>query len=365
MQYEEPDQPTDRPVPSGFWAWVSRNAELPAFDRLLFLLYGVRIIAILNVVAELGVADLIRERPRTAEELAEATGTRPDVLSRILRAASSIELFAELPDGRYVMTPEAESLASDGFSLRDLTLFNTGEIFTTGYAALMHSVRTGEPAFDKAFGLPLYAYFDEHPEAGELFDRCMLQRSRLVVNAGDLLSTTDFSRFSRIADIGGGRGHFLGEVLSKQPHATGVLFERQAVLDHAGPLLEQFGVQDRVDLVAGDYFAQAPAGCDAYVLNTVLNTMDDARAETVLRRVRAAMGDRADSRLFVCEKVVSHLPNKWDYSKLIDLDLLMLYGGGERTLAQWRELAARADFEVVTVPARDSSPWTALECRPV
>lgn len=361
MSNEVPDQP----VPSGFWKWVSANAELPAFDRLLFLLYGVRIIAILNVVAELNIADLIREHPRTAGELAEATGTRPRELARVLRAASSIEIFAELPDGRYVLTPESESLASDGFSLRDLTLFNTGPVFTTGYAALMHSVRTGEPAFDEAFGTPLYDWFDDHPATGELFDRCMVQRSRLVVNAGDLLSTTDFSRFTRIADIGGGRGHFLGEVLSKQPQATGVLFERQAVLDQATPLLEQSGVQDRVEPVAGDYFTEAPADCDAYVLNTVLNTMDDDRAVTVLKRVRAAIGERAESRLFICEKVVSHLPNKWDYSKLIDLDLMMLYGGGERTLAEWRELAARADFEVITVPARDSSPWTALECRPV
>ncbi|MER7751194.1 methyltransferase [Kitasatospora sp. NPDC097643] len=359
------ETPEQQPIPSGFWKFVSNNAELPAFDRLLFLLYGVRIIAVLNVVAELNIADLIREEPRNVEELAEITGTKPRILARILRAASAVEIFAERPDGRYQLTPESESLASTGFSLRDLTLFNTGEIFTSGYAGLLHSVRTGEASFDRVFGKPLYEYFDEHPEAGELFDRCMLQRSRLVVNAGDLLATTDFTRFGRIADIGGGRGHFLGEVLAKHPNGTGVLFERQAVLDHATPLLREFGVQDRVELVAGDYFTEAPADCDAYVLNTVLNTLDDEHAVQVLRQVRAAIGDNAEGRLFICEKVCSHLPNKWDYSKLIDLDLLMLTGGGERTLAEWKALAGSTGFELVRAPERDSSPWSALEYRPV
>ncbi|KNB54307.1 hypothetical protein AC230_06175 [Streptomyces caatingaensis] len=344
---------------------MSRNAELPAFDRLLFLLYGVRIVAVLNVVAELDIAGLIHERPRTARELAEATGTQERVLRRVLRAATAIEVFAELPDGRYVLTPEAESLAPSGFGLRDMTLFNTGEIFTTGFAALLHSVRTGEPAFDHAFGTSLYAYFDEHPAAGELFDRCMLQRSRLVINAGDLLATTDLGRFSRIADIGGGRGHFLGEVLSRHRHMTGLLFERQSVLDHAPALLDQYGVEDRVDLVAGDYFEAVPAGCDAYMLNAVLNAYDDDRAAHLLERVREAIGTRADPRLLICEKVVSHQPNKWDYSKLVDLDLLVLTGGGERTAAEWRELTSRAGFELVSAPARKGSPWTVLECRPV
>jgi multifunctional cyclase/dehydratase/O-methyltransferase len=169
-------------------------------------------------------------------------------------------------------------------------------------------------------------------------------------------------RFRRIADIGGGHGHFLAAALRRAPDASGLLFDRPAVIPRADRTLAEEGVIDRVTRVAGDFFTHPlPDGCDAYVLKAVLHGLPDDRAERLLRAVRTAIGDRDGARLFVVEQVVAE-GNAWDHAKFLDLDMLVLFGGRERRLDEWRPLLARCGFELVNRPGEGH--WAVLECRP-
>jgi hypothetical protein len=346
-----------------FWEWMDGHEEWPAFDRLLFLVYGPKIMGVLRALAELGVADELKDGPLTITELASRTGSQEQPLFRLLRTAAALRVFRQDPDGRFALTPEAEPLRSDlESSLRDLVMFSGDPLLTAPYADLAYSVRTGKPAFDQVYGASFYDHAEAVPEDAALFDRTMTQRSWLT--AVTLLRRVDLSRFSRIADLGGGQGHFLGEALTKEyPDATALLFERPTVLARAKPLLASYGVTDRVKLQAGDFFAEVPAGYDAYILNAVLNGLDDEQSKQVLERVRDAIDTDTEARLFIFEKVMTESVNAWDYSKLLDMDMLVLFGGRERTLSDWRSLTEAAGFELLTTPERGGSPWSALECR--
>lgn len=345
-----------------FWGWMTGHADWPAFDRLLFLVYGPKIMGILRALAELGVADLIAEEPRGVEELAEAAQVKEQPLLRVLRAAAALGIVHQEPDGRFALTPEGEPLRTGlPNSLRDLVIFSGDALLTAPYAEITHSVRTGRPAFEKIHGSPFYEHAETHPQDAALFDKTMVQRSWLT--AVTLLRQVDLTGRTRLADIGGGRGHFLSEALRHHPGLEGLLFEREAVLEHARPLLEEGGVAGRVTLEAGDFFEKVPPGYEMYTLNAVLNGFDDADALRVLERVREAMGEDREARLYIFEKVMTASANAWDYSKLIDMDMLVLFGGRERTLEDWHRLTDAAGFALLTEPRPGGSPWTALECR--
>jgi hypothetical protein len=351
------------PRPRSMWQWLATYEEWPAFDRLLFLNYGVKIVAVIRELADLSVADHLGDGARTVGELAAETGTDADILYRVLRAAASVGLFEELPDGRWTNNEDSRYLISGGeYSLRDLVLFSGGTMLTSAYGALGSTLRTGVPGFEHVNGAAFYEFMESHPSEADLFDKTMVQRSWLT--AVTLLKKVDFTRFSVITDIAGGRGHLIGEVLSRSPEITATLFERTAVLPHAKELLAKYGVADRVTLVGGDYFGKLPGGAQAYFLNAVLNGLTDGDAQRVLVNLRQTIGDDADARVFICEKVLTATQNQWDYSKLIDLDLLLLTGGRERTYAEWNELVTASGFSLVSPAPEGTSPWTALECRP-
>nr|WP_279498344.1 methyltransferase [Actinomadura rubrisoli] len=329
-------------------------------QRLLYLTCGPRLAAVVTTLAELGIVDLVADEPRTAAELAETAQADPDALYRLLRCAASVGILAERPDGRFASTPLAEGMRADRpYSLLPLVLHSAQPYVTGPYSALTHSIRTGEPATVPALGSDIWRYFEEHPEAGARFDHTMTALGQWETDRH--LDIVRPERFRRIADIGGGRGHFLAAALRRAPDASGVLFERPDVVAGADEVLVEQGVAGRVTKVAGDFFADPiPDGCDAYVLKAVLHNWPDERAERLLASVRRAIGDR-DARLFVVEQVVSE-GNRWDHAKFLDLDMLVLFGGRERRLDEWRGLFGRCGFELPGRPGEGH--WTVLECRP-
>lgn len=339
--------------PANYTGW-------PGFDRLLFLTYGVRLTAVLCAVAELRIADLLAEGPRTAAELAELTSTDASALARVLRTAAAVGLVAEEPDGRWAITPVSEKLRSDlPDSLLNLIRLQGSPIMWEPYGDLLYSMRTGKPAFEKVFGKPFYEYLEEHSDQAHLFNESMVQRSQLV--AERIVRQADFGRFRSVVDVAGGLGNFLAETLRQYPDVHGVLFEQSWVLLKATEQFQDSDLMKRVSLVSGDFFTEVPGGHDAYVLKAVLHNWDDAEARMILRRVRDAMGDNRDARAFIVEKVLSG-PNEWDYSKLIDIDMMLLMGGRERDLAEWTSLVVDAGLRVVHYPGTGRSPWTYIEC---
>lgn len=336
-------------------------AMLPDHLRLLLLTDGKRISQVVHVIAELGVADVLAAGPLPLEGIARACDADPDALSRVLRVAASFGVFTRDGEGRYALTPMAEYLRSDvPDSRRDLVLFNGDEMLWKPYGELLYTVRTGKPAFDAVFGRTFFEHLAEEPRAARLFDAAMAQMSQATTAM--LLQQYDFGRFARVADIGGGNGWFLAELLAAFPGVRGTLVDLPDVVAAAGERFDANGTADRAEVVAGDFFEPAPPGFDAYLLKAVLHDWDDEHALRILGRIREAMQASPDGRLLVCEFLVAE-DDRWDRGKLLDLDMLLRFGGRERDLAQWHRLLGAAGFELVNdpVPGR----WAVLECRPV
>ncbi|MDR7276794.1 methyltransferase [Catenuloplanes atrovinosus] len=314
---------------------------------------------VIYAVSELAVADLLAERPRTVPELAAETGTHTDALRRVLRGAASVGIFEERDGDVFALTPLGEGLRSDRIGgLRPMVQFSNTDLTRLPYAEILHSVRTGEPAFDRVYGMPFYDYLAGHPEHNRFFEGFMAHWSRRLADrfAGELAP----ERFRRIADVGGGNGYFLSRMLQRHPAGEGHLFDLPEVVADAEPVLKEAGVADRVTVTGGDFFAdELPRGCDAYILKSIIHNWPDERCLALLRRLRETIGD-SGATLIAIDQVVPPL-NQWDHSKIIDIDMLVLFGGKERTLREWTDLFAAAGFTLVNTPAERG--WALLEAR--
>ena len=203
-----------------------------------------------------------------------------------------------------------------------------------------HSFVTGEPAFDQVFGGRFFEYLAEHPDESNVFDLSMAAGAQ---GRAATLVDHDWSGVERVADIGGGNGAALAIILSSHPHLRGVLFDLPTVVEAADDVLRAAGVRDRCDVVAGDFFTDPLPPADAYVLSQILHDWDDERAGAILRNCRRTISD--DGRMLLVERVVPDGPEP-SFSKLIDLHMLILVGGKERTAAEWRELLAAERFDL-------------------
>lgn len=313
----------------------------------------------LYVAAQLGVADLVAHEAQSTVALAEACGAHAPSLGRVLRALASVGVFAEDEQGRFGLTPLAETLRSDAAgSLRALAQFYGAPWHTQIWDSLLYGVQTGETPIEHAAGMSVFEYFMSHHEHFALFDQAMTGFS--IGEAGAVVAGYDFAGIERLVDVGGGHGYLLGSILRSYPSLRGVLFDLPPVIGGAPALLEQLGVSGRCELVAGDFFQAVPPGGDAYLLKNIIHDFDDQRAGAILRSCRQAMGDQG--RLLIVQEV---LPpgNAPSPGKLLDMQMLLI-GGRERSEPEYRSLLAGAGFaltRVVSLPA----PLHVIEARPL
>lgn len=348
--------------PAGANAAPPDHAEQPPSAQLFLLLAGKWLVQCVYCLAKLGVADLLADGPMRVDDLARRTNSHAPSLRRVLRATAVVNIFTELPDGRYAITPQAECLRTDvPGSLRPFAIFVGDDAVWRPYGDILETVRTGNPAFDRVHGKSIYQYLAEHSDLAAAFDEAMTALSE--ESAHFYLQGHDFSRYRTIVDIGGGRGMMLAAILVREPSARGILFDLPHVVACAKPELERAGVTSRVSVVGGDFFAGVPAGADAYLLKTVLQNWNDDKARRILRRVREAIGDDKTKRLLILEDVIQPL-NAWDVGKLVDIDMLVTAGGQERTWDDWRALLQSASFSLVTPGSWKQAPWMVLEAAP-
>jgi hypothetical protein len=304
---------------------------------------GFRATQMIHVAAKLGLADLLAAGPRPVEELAAMAGAEPQALHRLLRALASLGIFAEDPAGDFVLTPQAELLRSDvQGSLRDVALLYGEDWLWQAYGNMTHSVRTGAPAFTKTHGQPFYGYLHAHPRAAARFNAAMTGFSSHETAA--ILEAYDFSDVRNVVDIGGGHGVLLAALLRAHPQMSGTLFDLPSVLAGAASVLGEMG--ERARTVAGDFFDEAPAGADLYVMKSVLHNWDDTDAQRILSTCRAAMAPEA--RLLVIERVVPD-GNAPAEAKLFDINMLVVAGGRERTEPEYRQLFELAGLKLTRV----------------
>lgn len=311
-------------------------SQLPPIHYVRDLVNAHAIARCVHVIADYGVADALDDRPATAAELAERTGTNADALNRILRLLAAHGVFASRPEG-YVHTAASTLLRSDHpQSLRSFARMMGIPVIWNGFTELGKAAKTGRPALDWA---DMVAWLAEHPAENSVFNEAMVGKSGTVIPA--VVEAYDFSRFEVIADIGGGRGHLLAAILEQAPRASGILFELPHVIADAAA-----AASERLRLAAGDFFLDALPAADAYVLMEVLHDWSDDKAAEILAATRRAAP--AHARVLIVETLVSDDPGP-EFGKTLDVIMLALTGGRERTRAQYGELLEAAGFRLERV----------------
>jgi hypothetical protein len=318
--------------------------EPKRWQQLLQLIIGSWVSRAIYVVAKLRVADHLKDGPRTAEELAAAAGAASGPLYRLLRALAGVGVFARDADGRFRLNPLAEPLREGRpNSLRAFAVL-LGEEHDRCWDDLLQTVCTGEQSFSRLYGRSLFAYLGEHPEQAEDFNAAMSGFTGRATQA--ILDAYDLSGVGTLADVGGGVGSNLALILGRYPGMQGLLFDLPHVAARARPVLEAAGVWGRCAVVGGDFFETAPGGADAYLLGHILHDWDDAKAGLILDILRRAMPTAA--RLVVVEHVLAAGGGQ-AFGKLLDVDMMVMTGGLERTEAEYRQLFATHGFRLTRV----------------
>ncbi len=328
-------------------------------DTLLQMTNAFQLSQAIYVAATLGIADLLEDGPRSADDLAKTTGTHTPSLLRLLRALASVGIFSET-DSCFEVTPLAEYLQTDTpGSLRNFVMLIGQQSFWRSWGHLLHSVRTGESAFHKVYGMAPFEYWANHPEEDAVFKAAMTSLSSGVVDA--VVRSYDFSGIGVLLDVGGGEGALLAAILAANPSLRGILFDQPHVVGTAGALLERAGVANRCEVVGGSFFEAVPAGADAYLLKSVIHDWDDEAAIEILRACRAAMDH--SGKLLVVERVIRP-GNDPDPAKFSDLNMLVIPGGQERTADNFEVLYAEAGFKLTKI-IRTGSVYNIVEGAPV
>jgi len=304
----------------------------------------------LHVVAELGVADALGDQPQSTEALAKATDTHPQALYRVLRLLASVGIF-ECQHGTWHHTEASRFLRSDHpASLRDYVRMIGLPVFWDAFGDLGHSLRTGECAFAKRHAQGVFRYMAEHPEESRIFDSAMTAKSHRDIAA--ILPAYDFSQFSTIADIAGGRGHLVRAILKSSPKIQGILFDQPHVVAAVAP---EKG--EKLTVVAGNFFADSMPKADAYLLMDIIHDWPDAESIQILSAIRRDMPQHA--RVLVIETVVPATPEP-HLSKELDIIMMAIPGGMERTQEEYSALASKCGLRLKQT-VDTMSPYSILE----
>jgi hypothetical protein len=327
-------------------------------EQMLALLNGHCLEQGLYVAAMLGIADLLDNGPKSADELATATGTDRQSLYRLLRALASIGVFREEPTGNFGLTSLGVTLQADApNSVRDRAIFYGAASMWGVWSQLLHSVKTGQSACEHVHGMPFYEYASHHPDIGAPFNRYMSKMSEMH-NAA-ILESYDFSDIRKICDVGGGLGTTLAAILHRYPTLKGILFDRLAVVEQT-QVLRTAGVAGRCDVIGGDMHQAVPDGADAYLIKRVMMDQSDEQAVAILTNCREAM--TTDGRILLVETLIPQEGGP-SFSKVLDVQMLLLFGRGRiRTQDEYRDLLAASGLTMTRALAT-GSPNTIIEAR--
>lgn len=332
----------------------------PRFQGVGFLIASRNLLRAYCVAAELGIADLVHQRPRTLAELAEATQTDPTALHRILRALAAFGVFREDRHGRFHMTRRAGELLSDEpGSLRWWLVCVGRPEMCLGFCHSVESVRTGVPLFELAHKQGFYDYLATHPELRATFSKAMStwtdwQRRELV-------RAFDFGRFHTVLDVGGGTGSLLEHILASHPRLRGILVDQPVPAGLATARFAEAGLSDRCDVVCGSFFDELPDGADLCILKHVVCDWHDNKVRTILRNCQRALPP--GGTLLLLEAVIDPRNGTDRTVKLFDLEMQAFSGGGARTEAELKSLLEDSGFRFVRVRASAVPDCQIVEAR--
>ncbi len=330
--------------------------SLPPHIQLIQMGTGGAVANVVHIAAKLGLADRLADGPKSAAELAGPMALHAPSLHRLMRTMASLGLLTEGDAQSFSLTKLGEALKTEAPGSARATLLMTGSSWVgSSFANLLYSLQTGRPGFEKAQGMPLFDYLARHPEDASVFSDAMVGLHGAEPPA--VAAAYDFSPFGTVVDVGGASGNMLAAILKRHSEPRGLLFDRPHVVVDAPKLLQANGVMDRVTVEAGDFFQTVPSGGDAYILSHILHDWDDEQCLRILDQCRKAM--RPDSRLLIVEMVLppGDAPHP---GKILDMVMLVLVGGLERTEAEYRHLLDRAGLRLSRV-VPTQSPVSVVE----
>ncbi len=332
-------------------------SQPPPAAKLLQMITGFWSSAAIYTAAKMGIADHLAGGPLATDELARRLGVKPGALCRLLRALGSIGLFTEGKPCRFALTPTGELLRSDvPGSLRAFSIAGK-ELGWESWGELAYSVETGKPAFGRLHGMGYFEYLRQEPELARLFDAAM--SGFVAANALSVVSAYDFSSFAVIIDVGGGHGTLISAILKRASKARGIVYDLPEVLEGARKSLSAEGLAERCEFIGGDFFESVPAGGDAYLLVSVIHNWDDERSLAILNNCRRVMGREA--KLLLVEMIISPGDTP-SLGKFLDLNMLVNFGGRERTETEYGNLLSTAGFRVTRIVST-STPASLIEAR--
>jgi hypothetical protein len=327
-----------------------------SIQHVFQLMTGHIVSTAVNIAAQLGIADRLASGPRSAADLARDCGVNEDALYRVLRALASVGVFEETSPRQFSLTPAGAALQEG--PVRSMALWIASQFHLRVYANAMHSVRTGESAVPVTVGKGVFEHFADDPQLSTLFNDAMTGFSAAVMPA--ILEAYDFAGITTLVDVAGGHGAVLASVLQKYPSMKGILFDLEHVVEGAKPRIASLGFADRVTTASGDFFKGVPAGGDAYIMKHIIHDWDDEKATIILKNIRAVLPKAG--RVILLESVIP-AGNEPEMGKIIDLEMLVMPGGRERTEAEFRTLFAAAGFELTRI-VRTQSALSVVEAKP-
>lgn len=314
----------------------------PVPEVMIQLITGYWASQAVGAVARLGVPDHLAAGPRGSDELARAVGADPQALYRVLRMLASIGVFHQTDPGVFGLTPLGETLRSDApGTLRYFAITATAQVHWAPWGRFLDAVKTGTPMTREALGTDFFQWFSENPEEAEIFSRAMGNFSGLA--ASELVRVYDFAAARTIADVGGAHGTLLAAALRANPNARGILFDLPHVIETAAEAVAAEGIAERCELVGGDFFEAVPDGADLHLVSHIVHDWDDEHAARLLTNCHRALAP--GGKLLLLEAVVP-TDNRPSGAQPMDLNMLVLASGRERTAEEFRDLLARAGFRL-------------------
>ena len=330
--------------------------EVPPPVAMMGLITGYWVSQAVGVVALLGVADQLGEGPRRSDDLARAVGADPGALYRVLRLLASLGVFAEAAPGSFTLTPLGETLRSDApDSVRNFAITETAPGHWLPWGRLHESVLSGRPMAREALGMELFDWYAQNPEEAGFFNAAMGNLSALA--ASELMRVYDFSAVRTVADVGGAHGVLLTAVLRANPAARGILFDLPHVIASAAEVIVAAGLSQRCELVSGDFFEAVPDGADLHLLKQIIHDWDDERATQILKNCHRALAPAG--KLLLVEMVIPP-DNHPSPAQAMDLNMLVLLGGRERTEQEYQSLLEAAGFRLERI-IQTHSPFSVIE----
>ncbi len=321
--------------------------EAPPAFALFQMITGKFVSRAVYAAARLRLADLLADGPKTAAELASSTGNHAPSLQRLLRALAGLGVLATVPgiEPRFALTPVGELLRDTPGSLRAMALWILDPRHDRAWDEIFHSLATGEPGFDQAYGMPIFDHFARDLDFAAIFNDAMTSLSAATHPA--VVTAYDFSGLRLLVDVGGGHGGLLAGILAANPRLSGIVYDLPQVIEGTRDALAAAGLEGRCRAEGGSFFERVPAGADGYILSFVLHDWDDERATAILRNVRQAMSP--EGRVLVVEGLIPE-GDEPALSKLSDLEMLVMTSGGrERTAEEFGELFAAAGLRLTRV----------------